>query len=110
MGNAYRLAGVVAQGGGWRVVRPLLVKRRGAPVRTIGWAARFLNGQARWDLFEPISPEPAAVEPPHVEDLWVRAFRQHKESDVLQAVYQALDRDASLDDVRRLIHGTPSHA
>jgi hypothetical protein len=78
MGNAYCLAGVVAQGGGWRVVRPLLARERGAPVRAIGWAPRYLYGQARWGLFELIGPEPAAVEPPHVEDLWVRALRPRR--------------------------------
>jgi hypothetical protein len=75
MGNAFCLAGVVHEKGTWRVVRPLLAKGRELPARTVGWAPRNVYGRARWEAFELIGPEPAVGEPPHLEDVWVRALR-----------------------------------
>lgn len=74
MGRWYCLAGAVADGDSYRVVRPLLVKHRDAPVRNVGWSAYLLDGHARWEVFEVVAPVPAAPEPPHVEDLWVRSI------------------------------------
>src|SRR5262245_57022886 len=56
MGKWYCLAGVVEQGGTFRVVRPLLAKFRAAPVRNVGWSAYLLDGHARWEIFELIAP------------------------------------------------------
>lgn len=75
MGRSYCVAGAVAQGGGWRVVRPLLAKLRSPSGPPPGWSAYLLDGHARWDVFELIAPEPASAQPPHLEDLWVRALR-----------------------------------
>jgi hypothetical protein len=77
MGKGYCLAGAVAQEGGYRIVRPLLAKDRDAG-RKLGWSAYLLDGHARWEVFELIGAEPAKAEPPHVEDLWVRAMRSRK--------------------------------
>jgi hypothetical protein len=78
IGRSYCLAGVVQERGGWRVVRPLLYKHRDAPVRNVGWSAYLLDGHQRWEVFELVRPEPATPEPPHVEDLWVRALRPRR--------------------------------
>lgn len=75
MGRSYCLAGAVAEHGHYRVVRPLLVKHRDAPVRNVGWSAYQVDGHARWEIFELIGLQPAAPEPPHLEDLWVRTLR-----------------------------------
>ena len=39
-----------------------------------------MEGHARWEIFELIGPQPAVSEPPHVEDLWVRAMRSRRRS------------------------------
>jgi len=78
MGRSYCLAGAVAEGGRWRVVRPLLARWRDAPVRNVGWSAYLLDGRLRWEVFELVGPEAARPEPPHVEDLWVRSLRPHR--------------------------------
>jgi hypothetical protein len=75
MGRSYCLAGAVADGGTYRIVRPLPVKFRAAPVRNVGWSAYLLDGHQRWEVFELIGPVPTPAEPPHVEDLWVRSLR-----------------------------------
>jgi hypothetical protein len=75
MGKGYCLAGAVGGGGGYRVVRPLLLKLRDAPVRNVPWSAYLLDGHSRWEVFEVVGPLPTPAEPPHVEDLWVRALR-----------------------------------
>jgi hypothetical protein len=75
MGQSYCLAGVVAERGGFRVVRPLLARYRDAPVRNIGWSPFLLDGHARWEVFELVRPEPADAEPPHVEDVWVQTLK-----------------------------------
>jgi hypothetical protein len=80
MGRWYCLAGVVAEGRGFRVVRPLLRKHQDAPVRNVGWSAYLLDGHARWEIFELVGAVPAAPEPPHVEDLWVRGLRPRHRS------------------------------
>lgn len=74
MGRWYCLAGAVADGGSYRVVRPLLYKYRDAPVRNVGWSAYLLDGHARWEVFEVVAPVPAPLAPPHVEDVWVRTL------------------------------------
>jgi hypothetical protein len=60
------------------VVRPLLARNRDAPVRNVGWSPYLLDGRTRWEVFELLGPKPAPVEPPHVEDLWVRAIRPRR--------------------------------
>jgi hypothetical protein len=80
MGRAYCLAGAVFHDQQWRIVRPLLTKFREAPVRNIGWSAYLMDGHARWEVFELIGAQPAAPEPPHVEDLWVRALKPRRSS------------------------------
>lgn len=74
MGRSYCLAGVVPERGGFRVVRPLPVKFRAAPVRTVGWSPWLLDGRCRWEVFELAGPTAALVHAPHVEDAWVRSL------------------------------------
>src|SRR5688572_20495654 len=78
MGKSYCLAGVVAEKDRYRVARPLLAKPHDASVRKAGWSAYLLDGHQRWEVFELIDPEPAVPEPPHLEDLWVRALRPRR--------------------------------
>jgi hypothetical protein len=78
MGRLYCLAGVVAENGAYRVLRPLLSRFKAAPVRNAGWSPWLLDGHRRWEIFELIAPEPAEVQPPHVEDVWVRAMRSRR--------------------------------
>jgi hypothetical protein len=80
MGKHYCLAGAIIGSEPVRIVRPLLVKHRDAPVRNVGWSAFLLDGHARWEIFELISAEDAPPEPPHLEDLWVRAMRPRRRS------------------------------
>lgn len=79
MGRSYCLAGVVAEQGGYRVVRPLLARYRGAPVHNVGWSAFLLDGHSRWEIFELIGPTAATIEPPHTEDLWVKAIQSRRQ-------------------------------
>ncbi len=74
MGSTYCIAGAVWQGAGWRVVRPLWVRHRHAPVRNTGWSPFLMDGRSRWEIFELVGPEPAVPQPPHCEDVWVRAL------------------------------------
>src|ERR1700737_176321 len=78
MGRSYCLAGAMAQQGGYRIVRPLLAKNKNAPVRNVGWSAWQLDGHVRWEIFELLGPESAELQPPHAEDLWIRALRSRK--------------------------------
>jgi hypothetical protein len=78
MGRGYCLAGVVAEGRSYRTVRPLLAKLRDTPVRNVPWSAYLLDGHLRWEVFEVAGPQPTPAEPPHVEDLWVRAMRSRR--------------------------------
>jgi hypothetical protein len=78
MGRTYCLAGAVWEGEQWRTVRPLLTKFREAVVRNVGWSAYLMDGHARWEILELIGPQPADAEPPHLEDLWVRAMRSRR--------------------------------
>src|SRR6516225_7118935 len=80
MGKHYCLAGAVVRSNPIRLVRPLLTKFRDAPVRNVGWSAYLMDGHARWEIFELIGVQPAAPEPPHLEDLWVRALRPRHSS------------------------------
>src|SRR4051812_1861470 len=75
IGKSYCLAGAVLQPGGVRIVRPLWIKFRHAPVHNVGWSAFLMDGYQRWDRFELVGAVPAETEPPHVEDLWVRGMR-----------------------------------
>src|SRR5262245_44897810 len=75
MGKLYCLAGVVIDDLDVRVVRPLWVKHRDAPVRNVGWSPYQLDGHQRWEMFELVGTEPAAAQPPHLEDCWVRTLR-----------------------------------
>ncbi|HMC65853.1 MAG TPA: hypothetical protein VKI65_13020, partial [Gemmataceae bacterium] len=75
MGRSYCLAGAVLEKGDWRIVRPLPMKHRAAPVRNVGWSPFLFDGHARWEIFELIGAETATPEPPHLEDLWVHGMR-----------------------------------
>src|SRR5262245_9699737 len=75
MGRTCCLAGAVFDHGQLRIVRPLLVKHREAAVRNVGWSPFLLDGHQRGGVFDLIGLEPADAEPPHVEDLWVRALQ-----------------------------------
>lgn len=98
MGKTFCIAGVTAEGQGWKTVRPLPVpfpmgRRAGAgligaiaaaikkpnttaPIpRNVGWFPDRLAGIERWAIVELIDPKPAEIERPHIEDLWVRALR-----------------------------------
>ncbi len=105
MGKTYCLAGVVAEAGGYRVVRPLLKRDQNAPVRNVGWFPRLMEGRTRWEVFELIDPEPAVIQRPHTEDLWVRAMRSPRRSatsDERRAILQA-----TIPTVNELIFGVP---
>jgi hypothetical protein len=78
MGRAYCLAGAVFQDEQWRIVRPLLTKFRESSVRAVGWSAYLMDGHTRWEIFELIGAQPAIPEPPHLEDLWVRAMKSRR--------------------------------
>ena len=80
MGKVYCLAGAVADGSGWRFVRPLLVRYRDSPVRNVGWSAYLLDGHCRWEVFELVGVQVPPAEPPHVEDVWVRGLRPRQRS------------------------------
>src|SRR6516162_3862178 len=80
MGHSYCLAGAVFQDKQWRIVRPLPTKFRDAPVRNVGWSPYLMEGHARWEILELIGPQPALPEPPHLEDLWVRALQSRRVS------------------------------
>ena len=75
MGRSYCFAGAVWHDGRYRIVRPLLAKKRAADLRNVGWSAHLLDGHARWEIFELLGSEKAPPQPPHLEDLWVRALR-----------------------------------
>jgi hypothetical protein len=60
------------------MVRPLPRRHRDKPVRNVGWSPFLLTGHSRWEVFELLDPEPAAPEPPHLEDTWVRGLRSRK--------------------------------
>jgi hypothetical protein len=75
MGTTYCVAGAITQNGQMRVVRPLWVRHRQAPVRNIGWTPFVMDGHSRWEIFELVGPEPAASQPPHCEDVWVRDLK-----------------------------------
>src|SRR5438105_4326276 len=80
MGRTYCLAGAVFQDRQWLIVRPLLTKNREGPVRNIGWSPYLMDGHTRWEIMELIGVQPATLEPPHSEDLWVRAMRSRRSS------------------------------
>src|SRR5262249_17941445 len=81
MGRSYCLAGVVKEkDGSLRLVRPLLSRGRSSAIRNGGWSGWLLDGHSRWEVFELIAPELASSEPPHLEDLWVRAIRPRRSS------------------------------
>ena len=58
MGRTYCLAGVVAEGRTYRMIRPLLAKHRAAAVRNVGWSPYLLDGHCRWEVFEVVGPLP----------------------------------------------------
>ena len=75
MGKLYCLAGALFREGRWHIAWPLPAKSRDGPVRNVGWSPWLLDGHSRWEIFELLGPQPAAPEPPHLEDLWVRALK-----------------------------------
>jgi hypothetical protein len=78
MGKTYCVAGAVPEDGGVRVVRPLLGRPRGLPLRNVGWSPWLLDGHSRWEVFELVGPHEAAPEPPHLEDVWVHSLRPRR--------------------------------
>jgi hypothetical protein len=78
MGRTYCLAGVLVQDGPPRVLRPLLARHKSAPVRNVGWSPFLLDGHGRWEVFELVRLEPAAPQPPHLEDVWVRSLEPRR--------------------------------
>ncbi len=79
MGKVYCLAGAVAENGAWRFVRPLQLKHKDGPARNSGWSPYLLdNHHCRWEVFELVGAQPATLEPPHLEDLWVLGIRSRK--------------------------------
>src|SRR6516165_6334398 len=50
MGHTYCLAGVVAEAGGYRVVRPLPSRQRNSPQRNVGWSPFMLEGHGRGEI------------------------------------------------------------
>ena len=91
MGRTFCLAGMVAEAGGYRVVRPLPSRQRNSPQRNVGWSPFMLEGHRRWEIFELIKPEPAHGQPPHLEDHWVVSLRPRRklaDVPVRQAILQ----------------------
>ena len=78
MGRSYCLAGAVSDGGGWRIVRPLLAKNKTAAVRNVGWSAYLMDGHCRWEMFQLVGVKAAEAQPPHLEDIWVADLRSLK--------------------------------
>ena len=78
MGKCYCLAGVVAERGEYRVVRPLPGRTRSAAVRNAGWSPFLMEGHTRWEMFELMKPEPAPPQAPHLEDSWVASLRPRR--------------------------------
>jgi hypothetical protein len=76
MGHAFCLAGVIYQDSQYRVVRPLPASAHGSAIPNAGWPASELAGWRRWEVLELIDPEPAAAQPPHLEDVWVRKLHR----------------------------------
>jgi hypothetical protein len=80
MGKTHCLAGVMIDDMEVRVVRPLSARFRTSPIRNVGWSPFLLDGHQRWEIFELIDPQPAAAEPPHLEDVWVSGLRPLRHS------------------------------
>jgi hypothetical protein len=81
MGRSYCLAGVVPERGAYRVVRPLPIRYRAAPLSgasNVGWSPFLMEGRSRWEIFELVGPEAALAEAPHLEDMWVRSLRPRR--------------------------------
>jgi Dual OB-containing domain len=72
MGDHYCLAGFEVHGDWVRTVRPLQAHLRRDDARGKGWSALSVAGRGRWELFDLVHPQPAASQPPHREDVWVR--------------------------------------
>src|SRR5262249_32548870 len=97
MGHTFCLAGAVVGESGVRIVRPLCNRHRDAPVRNVGWSPWMLDGHARWEILELIDPQAAPAEPPHLEDLWVRALRPRRRVATLEQRRQILAATARRD-------------
>jgi len=80
MGLSYCIAGAVQDRENWQIVRPMMAKRGAVPPHIVGWSPYYLDGFSRWDIFELSLPSPSSAEPPHVEDLWVRALTPRRRS------------------------------
>jgi hypothetical protein len=78
MGKVYCLAGVVADGSEFRVVRPLPARMRTGAVGNVGWSPFLMEGHTRWEVFELLKPAAALPQAPHLEDLWVGALRPRR--------------------------------
>src|SRR5437016_1106340 len=96
MGRTYCLAGAIMQDEQWRIVRPLLSSFRNAPVRNVGWSPYLMDGHARWEIMELIAPHRACPEPPHLEDVWVRALKPRGSSASLEQRRAILEATTAL--------------
>jgi hypothetical protein len=74
MAKSYCLAGAIFVDGQYRIVRPLL-RHRDDGERKAGWSAYLLDGHSRWETFTLIGAHAVEPDPPHLEDLWVRAMK-----------------------------------
>jgi hypothetical protein len=95
MGKVYCLAGVVFQGGRYRVVRPLHLRGRTAAERNTGWSPFLYDRHRRWEVLQLVDAVAADGQAPHLEDLWVRELR-------------ATGRVASPDQRRAILQSTIS--
>ncbi|HEV3204141.1 MAG TPA: hypothetical protein VGY77_07155 [Gemmataceae bacterium] len=98
MGNSYCIAGAWMDQGQWRIIRPLMAKKGDLPARNVGWSPYYLDGFSRWDIFEIFLPAPANPEPPHGEDLWVRALKPQRRSASMEIRQAILEFTASAKD------------
>jgi hypothetical protein len=79
MGQSYCLGAAALERGTWRVVRPLMLRRKDqGPRNGAGWSAFLMDRHTRWEVFGVVGPVPAGPEPPHLEDLWVRALEPRR--------------------------------
>jgi hypothetical protein len=69
------LAGAVREDDVYRIVRPLPARGRDFPEHKVAWSGFQLDGHTRWEVFELVGPHVTTPQPPHVEDVWVRALQ-----------------------------------
>jgi hypothetical protein len=108
MGRSYCLAGAVAEGNSYRIVRPLPIRYRPSPIRNVGWSPFLLEGHTRWEIFELVGLQKADSERPHVEDCWVGGLRSRRRLATAEQRRAVLVATAVLGD--RSVFGVPLQA